>query len=80
MDPARSKSTSYFNVSASLQKSLETSSYVGRIGHVALAALKNLGNVFSPLLFCGTRSLAGRIGDTLVNLGKTVLTCYSSGA
>lgn len=74
MDPARSKSTSYFNASASFQKSLETSSYVGRIGHVAHAALKNLGNVFSPLLFCGTRSLAGRIADSLVNLAKTVLT------
>ncbi len=53
-----------------MQKSLETNNYFARIGHVASGALKGVGNVFSPLVGCGTKSLLGRVADVGVNLLK----------
>ena len=72
MDPIYSKSTSYFNVSASLQKSLESKNYLLRIGHVAHAALKSVGNILSPVISLQRRSLWGRVTDIGVNVLKSV--------
>ena len=72
MNPIYSKSTSYFDVGSSHQKSLEANNYFVRVGHVAHAALKSIGNIFSPLVSTQSRSLVGRVTDVGVNLLKAV--------